>query len=60
MSTEEPAISIFVCGAKCSAGGTEQDGGHVFDVPFETETMSGACCNKCGLSNIDYAMMVMP
>jgi hypothetical protein len=51
---------VFICGRRnCDAGGTEEDGGHVFDIPYEIEDEyggeSGARC-RCGMSNVAWAM----
>jgi hypothetical protein len=52
---KEPAISVFVCGAKCDAGGTDEDGGHVFDRDVQGENFSCGAC-RCGVTNMDHAM----
>jgi hypothetical protein len=56
---EQPVVSVFRCGTRCSAGGTQEDGGHVFDIPVEEENASYARC-RCGTSNMDWAMWSGP
>ena len=53
-------VTAFMCPPRCDAGGTDNDGGHVFDVPVEHDNFSGAKCRACGLLNMDYHMMVLP
>lgn len=56
---KEPRISVFRCPPRCDAGGTKEDDGHIFDIPFETELSSGYRC-KCGMDNISHAMWYGP
>jgi hypothetical protein len=54
----ESGIVVFICGTLCSAGGSEEDEGHVFDVEWESE--DGLCggykCRACGLPNMYFDM----
>jgi hypothetical protein len=56
---DEPAMQVFMCPPRCDAGGTPENEGHVFDIPFEEGCFSGYKC-RCGLDNISFDMMRMP
>ncbi len=43
----------------CNAGGPEEDGGHVFDIPVETDRTSSAEC-RCGMDAMTWSMMNGP
>lgn len=57
--TKAAVVTAFFCGGRCDAGGTDEDRGHVFDIPVEEENFSGARC-RCGLTNMDFAMWEGP
>jgi len=64
-------ITAFTCAPRCDAGGTEADGGHVFEgmhvIEWWEESIStitgqlmprvSARCVKCGLSAVDWTLM---
>lgn len=55
-------IVVHACPPRCDAGGTEFDGGHVFDLEVELRDADGnvngwsvAC--RCGLTHFDWTLM---
>lgn len=62
-SKKEVVATIHVCPPACDAGGSTEDGGHDFSVPFEEKdpdygsVTGGLACSRCGLRNIDFDLM---
>lgn len=50
---------ITVCPPPCDAGGTEADGGHVFNIDVEEANASYYKC-RCGMSNMAWHAYWMP
>lgn len=45
----------------CAAGGTEQDGGHIFDRDWESaDGLSNSTMCRCGVTSMSHHMMVCP